>query len=147
MGYEVMITRKIDIFDAAGPAVTVEDLIGLIADDGSLAVREDVTREVEIGGGRVELTEPLVLWTGHPDRGEVPLYVSRGDVRVKNPDQLVIVKLMEIAASLGARVQDENGEVFALPEDAAKPFTRRSQRVQTSAEPEPQRRRRFFRRR
>ena len=54
----------------------------------------------------------LAEWSGHPS-GMVRLFdFRRGQVIVKDPDPPTIVRLVQLAAVLGARVQGDDGEFY-----------------------------------
>ena len=68
--------------------------------------------------------EHLANWTGHPSGDDVPLDFRRGQVVVKkDPDAPTIARMIELAATLGARVQGDDGAWY---DDA--PSARRPQR-------------------
>jgi hypothetical protein len=99
MGYELHITRKANWVDEDGPMISLHEWQRVIEEDEDLSPYEDV---------------------GEEDRGKVASYAEyegallwdRGEVRSKNPDQALIIKMVALAATLGARVQGDDGEVY-----------------------------------
>jgi len=64
------------------------------------------------------------LWTGHAQHPEVPFDFRDGSIIVKNPDDSIIAKLVEVATALDARVQGDDGEFYPST-TASEPIERR----------------------
>jgi hypothetical protein len=55
----------------------------------------------------------------HPQKW--PLWWSGGEIYTKNPDDVVIAKIVRIAAALGARVLGDNDEIYGTdPSDPSR---------------------------
>lgn len=125
MGYEVHITRKSEWF-GDGPEIGLEEWLSYIASDASM--RHDGYAEAVTPAGdvlRVE-SEGLAVWvgySGHELNGNMAWFShSRGNVTVKNPDEEILDKMVEIARTLGATVQGDEGETYPVAaQEAASP--------------------------
>lgn len=116
MGYEVHITRRTDWFDEEGPEITLSEWLDCIRNDPSM--RLDGFAEARLPDGTVLRTESegLAAWTGysgHDPNGNMAWFrYSAGNITVKNPDQEILAKVVELARRLGAKAQGDEGEVY-----------------------------------
>ena len=116
MGYDVHITRREEWFDEEGDEISLEEWKRYVASDEEM--RLDGFAEVETPDGmlRVE-SEGLSVWlrySGHGKDGNMAWFDhSEGNVTVKNPDDEILRKMFSIAQSLNAKVQGDEGEVYA----------------------------------
>jgi len=99
MGYDLHITRKAQWSDDDGPTVSLAEWQKLVERDPELSAYRDV-REEDRGKGASYRDQAGALWW------------DDGEVRVKNPDESLVLKLVEIAAALNAQVQGDDGEVY-----------------------------------
>lgn len=109
MGYDLHVTKAEHWTEAEQSPIEMSAWLSLVASDPELAVSPHASydREVE---EKVERAN-AVLWRGHPEE-EVPLWFEAGEITAKNPDDATIVKLLEIAHGLQARVIGDDGEVY-----------------------------------
>jgi hypothetical protein len=52
----------------------------------------------------------MVTWTEHPEQW--PIWWQDYEVRCKNPDRVVIAKMLDIASALKARAVGDDGEEY-----------------------------------
>jgi hypothetical protein len=114
LGYDLHITRRTSWSDEGGREISEREWAELIASDTEL--------------------EPLpsmgptaALWKGHSTLDEPWLMLERGNIDTKNPDDALIDKMVQIAHTLGAVVQGDDGETYPLaprPGQAAAPESR-----------------------
>jgi len=131
MGYEVHITRKNEWF-GDGPEIGLEEWLSYIANDSSM--RHDGYAEATISDGAVLRTEApgLAVWTaysGHDLNGNMAWFShSQGNITVKNPDEEILAKMVEIGEALGASIQGDEGETYPVTanEPVAIPDVRQS---------------------
>ncbi len=115
MGYNVHITRKHAWFDDVGEAITLEEWIEYV--HATPEMRLDGYADVETPDGilRVE-SKGLSVWlsySGHQVDGNMAwIDHEEGNIVVKNPDQEILKKMVQIARSLNAKVQGEECEVY-----------------------------------
>lgn len=100
MGYDLHITRRQHWCDPdSGADIAPAEWYPLVAHDPELRHAP-------------ELGEGMVLWSG-PSTHELPwLAWSDGNISTKNPDPVLIGKMVAIATALGARVQGDDGEIY-----------------------------------
>jgi hypothetical protein len=97
MGYEVHITRARRWTESETNPIRFEEWLAVVASDPELQ-KDDVNGPHDF------------LWLAAD--GPRPLWWRRGKVYTKNPDRLTILKMLDIAARLGARVQGDEGESY-----------------------------------
>ena len=131
MGYDLHVTRRDFWADEDGPRISEEEWLTLVAADPELRLD---------GGARVDLPDGGTLgyedgntavwtaWSGNEPAGgnQAWIWWFEGNVQVKNPDEEIVGKLWRIAQALGARVQGDDGELYAedgsvIGEDAPPP--------------------------
>ena len=71
---------------------------------------------------RGDWTETGAVWTAHPDGRQWASFYDDGAVMTGNPDEHVVRRMAQVAASLGARLQGDDGEFYdadgdPLPDD------------------------------
>jgi hypothetical protein len=106
MGYDAHITRADFWPDSPETPITLAEWQAVVAADAEL--------------------EPLpamrltyVRWLGPSTLPDSWLAWDEGRVHTKNPDPALLAKCCHLAQSLGARVQGDDGEVYALGPDGA----------------------------
>ena len=106
LGYEVHVTCKANWHDDEGPVIELEEWQRLIQEDPELDKYDDVGPE-DIGKVASYGDEiGMLLWTN-------------GEVQSKNPERSLRAKMFQIAKSLNAKVQGDDGEVYI--EDGTSP--------------------------
>ncbi|MDR7335375.1 hypothetical protein [Roseateles asaccharophilus] len=125
-GYDLHITRKAHWADADGPTISIVEWREYVKRDSQVARDSNNTEldfVVSIPG------ESFPIWFD-PKRGELV---------TKNPSERAVVKLIEIAKALRARVQGDDGELYpserqdqSLKPSAANASSRLSHFLKTS---------------
>ena len=126
MGYELHIVRNDEWWDDdAGGGISFDEWSFLMDADDSM--RMDGFAEVTSPDGRrlrVE-SEGMAVWTGYPaniDGGNRAWFDFRdGRIVIKNPDQEILGKMLEIAGALNAKVVGDEGEQYNSPTDHGVP--------------------------
>src|SRR5438045_5672238 len=104
MGYDLHITRKTQWHDEVGPAITEAEWRAVVEDDPELTL--DAEAQCTMADGEYVLAD----WNGEPCG--LGYYRYRGEIRAKNPDDPLILKMVEIAQRLNANVQGDDGERY-----------------------------------
>lgn len=116
MGYNFHITRKNRWSDRDGLEISLEEWLSAVKSDP----------EMRLDGG-AEATNPktgevlryenegLAIWTAYSGArgGSGPWFdYRRGNIVVKNPDQVTLKKMWAVAQHLFAKVQGDEGETY-----------------------------------
>lgn len=116
MGYDVHITRKQHWSDEDGEEIPLAEWLAVVEADAGM--RLDGYAEASLKDGavlRIE-NEGLSVWTewsGHGRGGGMAWFDhSRGSIAVKNPDPEILRKMWELAQTLSASVQGDEGELY-----------------------------------
>lgn len=120
MGYELHITRKENWFDEDLTAdISLEKWIELVNNDPEMRLDHEATATTTGSEAITVYSIGLSVWTAYPLDGingnRAWFSYERGNICVKNPDKEIIQKMLAIAALLGAKVMDDEGEVY-LPD-------------------------------
>ena len=115
MGYEVHITRKSTWFEEDGPTISLNEWLDYVSSDAEM--RADGYAEAQTPDGVVRIDDPgIAVWTeypGHAVDGNMAWFCHFGDrITVKNPDESILTKMHQIASTLNAWVQGDEGEVY-----------------------------------
>lgn len=116
MGYDVHITRRQQWFDSDKPEITIEEWLALVASDSEM--RLDGSPEAMLpDGGTLRHEDPsLAVWvrySGHMvGRNMAWLWLWRGNIVAKNPDEEIRSKMWRLAQALHARVQGDELELY-----------------------------------
>jgi len=115
MGYEVHVTRKDAWFDDDGPAISLEEWLAYVSSDREMRADGYAEAQTEEGMLRIEDTG-IAVWTGYPSHGvdgNMAWFCHfRDHITVKNPDAAILMKMHQIASSLNANVQGDEGETY-----------------------------------
>jgi hypothetical protein len=112
MGYDLHITRKEYWASPEGPVIPLSEWTAYVATD------PEIVQDWDNDGPE------NTRFISHPDQWPI-WWSERGEIYTKNPDPLVIAKLVQIAKRLDARVVGDNDEIYGLdPEDPTKPTLR-----------------------
>ncbi|MFF9020273.1 hypothetical protein [Streptomyces eurythermus] len=115
MGYDVHITRRTPWWEEEGEQITTQEWAAVVAADSDLEMVQ-VARASPRGQGTVleYRHEWLAQMTTHPQRDIQGAWLDweGGRIVVKNPDEILLKKMREIARVLGARVQGEECEYY-----------------------------------
>ncbi|MFJ3405312.1 hypothetical protein [Promicromonospora sp. NPDC090134] len=111
MGYDLHITRS-SAPDGGGPRIGADEWRALVETDAELRLHDGITAALP-GGHVLTIPSPdLAAWSGHPQHAEVPFRFHDGRVTVRNPDEAVLAKMIDLAGALDARVQGDDGEFY-----------------------------------
>jgi hypothetical protein len=119
MGYELHITRQNDWLDENdSQKISLEEWKALLANDSEM--RLDGFAEATTTAGvtlRIE-EEGIAVWTKYSkdglDGNHAWFHFSKGNIEVKNPDDEIVAKMIDIAGKLQAKVQGDDGEFYEL---------------------------------
>lgn len=112
MGYDLHITRRPRWFAGEGQGISEAEWRAVVESDAEMRLTGSAEHELP-GGGVLAYTNPgLAEWTGHPDEEVVWFDYRRGNIVVKDPDDLTVVKMKELARRLNASVQGDDGESY-----------------------------------
>jgi hypothetical protein len=123
VGYEVYATRAVHWVDAATAPIPLDEWLAYVESDPEM--RLDGYAEAEVSGGAVlryenEGLAVWLAWSGDEEDGNRAWFDFRkGCVVVKNPDEEILSKLVDIATALGARVVGDDGELYPQSPAAA----------------------------
>ena len=126
MGYELYISRNDEWWDEeVGGGISLSEWSSLIDADDTM--RMDGFAEVDLPDGSTLRTENegLAVWTqyaGNEVGGNQAWFDFRHHaIVVKNPDQAILTKMLEIAAKQNAMVIGDEGEQYNSPTDHGVP--------------------------
>lgn len=105
MPIEVHATRAKRWFENEGAEIGVEEWRALVAADPELSLPGP--HEAHAASG------DLARWNAHPDGEPRWLWLHDGTLSVRDPDEITVEKLAELAARLGATLQGDDGEPLA----------------------------------
>ncbi len=111
MGYDVHITRG-DWWDDDRERITDDEWTTVVERDPDLEITGEVSASTPAGETLTYRNELLAMWTAHPSGEPVPFDFRHGRVVVKNPDDSILAKMIEVAGSLNAVVQGDEGETY-----------------------------------
>jgi hypothetical protein len=109
MGYHLYITRADTWLEAETNPITRQEWEEVVAADASLAWSTEDYYDRSTDTGSIERLYP-VLWLEQPE--ESAFWYVDGAVETKTPDDRTIVKMIELAEKLGARVVGEEDERY-----------------------------------
>lgn len=107
MPIEIHATRAKRWFENEGAEIGVAEWRALVAADPELSLPGP--REARAASGE------LARWDAHPDGEPRWLWLHEGTLTVRDPDEITVEKLGELAARLGAALQGDDGEPLASP--------------------------------
>jgi hypothetical protein len=115
MGYELHITRRDDWADTETPDIPIDEWLAYVHSDNELELTNGY--EIKIGTETEFQNRPgYCEWNSHPTEKEPnarPWFSYwKGSIDTKNPDAPTIRKMIQIASSLNAKVQGDDGEIY-----------------------------------
>ncbi|MEU2296632.1 hypothetical protein, partial [Streptomyces antibioticus] len=107
MGYDIHITRREDWWDEGGPGIATHEWEAVVESDADLSM---IPPPSEWSGP----SQWSAVMTTHPDeeRFGTALHWASGEIRAKNPSDILIAKMRQVAKALNARVQGDDGEYY-----------------------------------
>ena len=122
MGYELHIVRNEECWDGeTGGGISLAEWSSLVDADNTM--RMDGFAKVDLPDRSALRTESegLAVWTeyaGNEEGGNQAWFsFHENAIVVKNPDQDILTKMLEIAAELDAKVIGDDGEQYKSPTD------------------------------
>jgi hypothetical protein len=113
MGYDLQISRKNNWADDEESHITLGEWLDYIKGDNELKLTNGY--ETKIPGLATPWIESpgFCEWSAHPNGDNYVWFdYGHGSISTKNPDDVTILKMMEIAEFLNARVQGDDGEFY-----------------------------------
>jgi hypothetical protein len=104
MGYDLRITRADCGVNGASLPIEPEEWLEVVQADPDLELVGSMGPHFVRWSGESTLVEPWLDW-------------SQGSVFTKNPDQALVTKMIQLAASMSARVVGEAGEAYSIASD------------------------------
>lgn len=120
MAYDLHITRADNWAENELAYIEAEEWLRLIEDDAELMLDVRNGPYFAVWSGPCEYDEPWFDWFA-------------GNVNAKYPDRMMLGKMLQIADRLGARVQGDDGEIYASPDDHPGPLPARETTVPASS--------------
>ncbi len=108
MSYDIHITCRESWLDEDGPEIDLQHWKIIVASDPSLAEFIDFDEDDDPEG-----FEFLVEWSGHPHGDKYYFDYEDCGLTVRRADEPAIEKMKQIAVLLGAKVQGDDGEIYA----------------------------------
>ena len=109
MGYELYITRADTWLERRQHPISGPEWDAVVATDAELKWSTQDWYERQSANRRVERFY-AVIWITHPEK--VPFWFMDGAIQTKNPDQMTIRKMVDLAHKLSAKVLGEEGEEY-----------------------------------
>ena len=119
MGYEVHITRAKQWIESGQAPISLREWLAYMKTDPEF--RLDGFAEATTPQGETIQTESegLAVWTAYSKHGVGENMAwfgfSEDQIIVKNPDEEILRKMMQIGKALGAKVQGDDGEEYGEP--------------------------------
>jgi hypothetical protein len=108
VGYDVHLVRTEQWFDSESNPVTKADVDRILASDPTL--RWSDTDYVEMSEDDGSVTQYfLINWNGEP-----VFWWYKSEIQCKNPSEAQLLKLVDLAKALDARVLGDDGEQYEL---------------------------------
>jgi hypothetical protein len=98
VGYDLHITRRKN-WSEAGNDITAEEWLAYVAKDPELSLSPENGPQFALWSGKSKHADPWLDW-------------FNGNIYAKNPDEVLIDKMVAIGRSLNAQVQGDDGEIY-----------------------------------
>jgi hypothetical protein len=116
MGYEVHITRAHSWLESKNNPISFDEWVAYVENDQEMMLSRFAEVTLEDGRTLRYENEGLAVWiaySGHNVGGNMAWFDYRdGRIDVNNPNQEIIRKMHQIAVSLGAWLQGDEGEFY-----------------------------------
>lgn len=109
MGYDLHITRRDDWWEE-GENISESEWRSLVESDATLTLVGSVSAATP-NGSTISYNNPLLAEWRH-EGSSIPFDYRSGRVVVKNPDGGILIKMIEIAEILDAKVVGDEGEIY-----------------------------------
>jgi hypothetical protein len=116
MGYDLHITRAEDWSESEQHPISRDEWVAYVRSDPEMRL-DGVAETATPDGGTLRYANPglavWLSWSGHGRSDGMAWFDHRnGEIKVKNPDRDMCIKMHQIATALGARVQGDDGEFY-----------------------------------
>jgi len=117
MGYDIHITRQGNWFDENdSQKIALDEWKDFLNKDPEMHVYSSVETATTSGKTLLIENEGLAVWTKYSGDGlngnHAWFDYRNGNIAVKNPDNEIISKMLDIAVRLSAKVQGDEGEIY-----------------------------------
>ena len=117
MGYNLHITRKENWFDEDDSnEIKLTEWIDYVKSDNEMRLDNQASATTDDGDDVTYTNKGLAVWTSYSQSGLDDNYawldLRAGNVTVKNPDDEIKNKMIDIADRLNAKVQGDDGEIY-----------------------------------
>jgi hypothetical protein len=117
MGYDIHITRKENWFDENDSnEIKLTEWTDYIKSDKEMRLDNQASATTDNGDQVTYENNGLAVWTSYSKNGLGDNYAwfdfRAGNVTVKNPDEEIKNKMIDIADRLNAKVQGDDGETY-----------------------------------
>jgi|ERR1700733_11815504 hypothetical protein len=106
MSMYVYVTRRTDALDDAGPQITRDEWVNLVATDADLSLEEPPDKFPND-------KTIYAAWKNYPGGYTAWFGWAHGNIEVKGLDDALLGKLQAFAKALDARIVSEEGEEFS----------------------------------
>lgn len=122
MGYHLHITRKENWFDEDPPKeISLDEWVEYVGRDQEMRLDNVAEGATVLGDKLTYENKGLAVWTAYSRNGLLGNFAwfdfRNGNLSVKNPDDEIKNKMIEIARHLKAQVQGDDGEFYESKED------------------------------
>lgn len=127
MGYDVHITRRQEWSDESEPRILESEWEAYVSTEEQMVIT-GFAECTSPQGETIRITQPLLTeWRGHSSGHTVWFSYFEGNVSVKNPDEETLEKMRQVASSLKAFVQGDEGERYdvSVAKNESKPWWKR----------------------
>jgi len=116
MGYDIHVTRAKHWTESSDLPISLEEWLAFVVSDPELRL-DGFATAANSDGEVIRYESPgLAVWTAwsrHGADGNMAWIDHRdGELVVKNPDDEILQKLLQVATALDARVQGDDGEEY-----------------------------------
>ena len=121
MGYELHITGKENwVNEDPSNDITLEQWLDYVKNDPDMRL-DNFAQASTTDGQKIRIEEDgICVWTKYSkdgiDGNHAWFWLSMGNISTKNPDAEIGNKMMDIAGSLRAKVQGDDGELYTIRE-------------------------------
>jgi hypothetical protein len=115
MGYELHIARKSDWEADEDSNISLEEWLSYVDKDQELKLTNGFQMNIPNVDTSWKDSPGFCQWTAHPNANNdtLPWFdYWRGSISTKYPDDFTIKKMVQIAQSLNAKVQGDDGEFY-----------------------------------
>ena len=121
MGYDIHITRQDNWYDDdISKQISLKEWKEYLERDSEMRLDNFAEAKLQKGDKIRMQNEGLAVWTSYPgdsvESNHAWFDFRNGNITVKNPDDVIMKKMLSIAEKLEARMQGDEGEIYDLSE-------------------------------